>query len=83
MHQKRDVFKAFRLNNFYVKLANEQPTVGQQLSDNYDFCAQYNGFVPALGTGKVVCSTSVQPNRYVIVQRSLTAADSLFLAIFK
>lgn len=73
------VFIVHRLDNFFVKLTNTQPVLGQPLSLNYTLCAQYNGTVGILSTATVTCSADVQSYRYLVVQGSLQAANALCL----
>jgi len=73
-------FVAYRLDNFVVGLADNDPAITSPVyKSSYTVCAQYSGSVAASDNATVFCSPSFQQFRFVIVQGSLTVAESLCL----
>jgi len=73
-------YVAHRLDNFVVGLTNNNPaTKSPVYKSSYTVCAQYRGRVAASANATVVCSSSPQKFRYVIVQGSHATRKALCL----
>jgi hypothetical protein len=72
-------FVVARLDNFLVKLSNQQPTLGVAIPSNFTLCAQYDGGVAAGGTASVSCPVDLQRFRYVVIESPKTTVSAICL----
>jgi len=77
------VTTASRLNNFFTKLSNTQPQIGNSLNDTViTMCTQYPGSAPAVGPLLVTCQPGIGKFRYVIIQGQADALGLMEVQIF-
>jgi len=75
-------YAAYRLDDFVIGLTNDDPAITAPVfKTSYTVCAQYSGSVAPGGNATVICPTTYEQFRFVIVHGSF--AFSLALCLTK